>query len=129
MQEIYQPNTPKNRFQTSAIMNERKNSHAETSTEDTAESKNSIYTEIDYVWVEMILMKLKVLQLENNSKVIKYVIIKANEKVLQLLESKILGIKENETFKLGSVGPNKIHLLKFNKNLDTYEQCSTTFKI
>lgn len=67
MQEIYQPNTPKNRFQTSAIMNERKNSHAETSTEDTAESKNSIYTEIDYVWVEMILMKLKVLQLENNS--------------------------------------------------------------
>ena len=110
-------------------MNERKNSHIETSTKDTAESKNSIYTEIDYVWVEMILMKLKVLQLENNSEVIKYVIIKANEKVLQLLESKILGIKESETFKLGSVGPNKIHLLKFNKNLDTYEQCSTTFKI
>jgi hypothetical protein len=46
---------------------------------------NSIYTEIDYVWVEMILMKLKVLQLENNSEVIKHVIIKANEKVLQLL--------------------------------------------
>jgi hypothetical protein len=56
---------------------------------------NSIYTEIDYVWVEMILMKLKVLQLENNSEVIKHVIIKANEKVLQLLESKILGIKES----------------------------------
>ena len=56
---------------------------------------NSIYTEIDYVWVEMILMKLKVLQLENNSEVIKHVIIKANEKALQLLESKILGIKES----------------------------------
>ena len=56
---------------------------------------NSIYTEIDYVWVEMILMKLKLLQLENNSEVIKHVIIKANEKVLQLLESKILGIKES----------------------------------
>lgn len=63
MQEICQSSVPKNRFQASAILNERKNSHVETSTEDTNDLRNSIYTEIDYVWVEMILMKLKVLQL------------------------------------------------------------------
>ena len=78
MQEIYQPNIPRNRFQNSAVLNERKKSHIETSTEDTSDTKISIYNEIDYVWVEMILMKLKVLQLENNSEVIKHVIIKAN---------------------------------------------------
>lgn len=33
----------------------------------------------------MILMKLKLLQLENNCEAIKHVIIKANDRVLQLL--------------------------------------------
>ena len=69
---------------------------------------------LDCLWMEIILLNLKISEVEYKSRKINHVLIKANENILRMLSAEILGISLHESFKLGSLNENKLHILRLN---------------
>jgi hypothetical protein len=82
--------------------------------------------EANSLFAEALLINLRVSQIERPG--LKMALVKSNKGVLQQLLLKFYKLTDREVHKVGAIASNKLHILRFDERVGTYEQIICDFE-